>query len=337
MEEGGARGRGDPFPKRQQKTRNQPWEAHISRQCLLTVQVLDLETAVGAVIKEDFLEEETFGSVVENPQKVQSLLLRGCQLTSYDACRDSWGWKPRISSSLKSTPKLYSLCSHGGLFLAGALCSLLKWGLIIDLHKGERTEWGNAQIHLLYQACLGQRFLKKCLERTQPVHYQLIMDWGPREAFHPTCMSQKSVDISPPKSPPLALGVKAGLPGWGPQQALKAPPNGPEGAVHQLWTTCSLLDCQQPALYPEGPQEPTAGLPARAAPWGTPITGKQVLQVGSPHLDSHLTVPDSWDWELTWVHQASCVRGLVSTKDMPSPGISWEEVRPSPALREHRL
>lgn len=51
--------------------------------------MLDLETAVGAVIKEDFLEEETFGSVVENPQKVQSLLLRGCQLTSYDSRRDS--------------------------------------------------------------------------------------------------------------------------------------------------------------------------------------------------------------------------------------------------------
>lgn len=51
--------------------------------------MLDLETAMGAVIKEDFLEEETFGSVVENPQKVQSLLLRGCQLTSYDARRDS--------------------------------------------------------------------------------------------------------------------------------------------------------------------------------------------------------------------------------------------------------
>lgn len=48
-----------------------------------------METAVGAVIKEDFLEEETFGGVVENPQKVQSLLLRGCQLTSYDSRRDS--------------------------------------------------------------------------------------------------------------------------------------------------------------------------------------------------------------------------------------------------------
>lgn len=48
-----------------------------------------METAVGAVIKEDCLEEETFGSAVKNPAKVQSLLLRGCQLTSYDAHRDS--------------------------------------------------------------------------------------------------------------------------------------------------------------------------------------------------------------------------------------------------------
>lgn len=48
-----------------------------------------METAVGAVIKEDFLEQETLGSVEENPHEVQSLFLRGCQLTSYDTHRDS--------------------------------------------------------------------------------------------------------------------------------------------------------------------------------------------------------------------------------------------------------
>lgn len=41
------------------------------------------------MIKADFLEEETFGRVVENPQGVQSLVLSGCQLTSQDAHRDS--------------------------------------------------------------------------------------------------------------------------------------------------------------------------------------------------------------------------------------------------------
>ena len=51
--------------------------------------MLGLETAVGAVMKEDFLEQVTFGSVEENPHEVQSLFLRGCQLTSYDTRRDS--------------------------------------------------------------------------------------------------------------------------------------------------------------------------------------------------------------------------------------------------------
>ena len=58
-------------------------------------------------------------------------------------------------------------------------------------------------------------------------------------------------------------------------------------------TSCEQRVVSNLPLYPEGAQEPTAGLQPELLPGGPQSQGRVVLQVEGPHLDLHLPVPDT--------------------------------------------